>query len=194
MKKTILATAIGLMLSSTLVLAAETQQPSGVVMLPETKTQPQQPTQNKVETEQKPTVETPKFDLIKRKQEIKSLVEQNKITTKPELLYYLDKQDNGVIFNIDQKIAEQKLQFLKDVQELSVDKDKKVAELKQKRNEIESQINQIENENTLRFSILKSQNEINENFMSKVKDATKTDLENERRFILNYSENALKIK
>lgn len=194
MKKTILATAIGLMLSSTLVLAAETQQPSGVVMLPETKTQPQQPTQNKVETEQKPTVETPKFDLIKRKQEIKSLVEQNKITTKPELLYYLDKQDNGVIFNIDQKIAEQKLQFLKDVQELSVDKDKKVAELKQKRNEIDSQINQIENENTLRFSILKSQNEINENFMSKVKDATKTDLENERRFILNYSENALKIK
>lgn len=193
MKKTILATAIGLMLSSTLVLAAETSQPSGVVMLPESNTQPQAVNKQQ-ETAQKQVAEAPKFDLIKRKSEIKSLIEQNKITSKPELFYYLDKQDNGVIFDIDRKIAEQKLQYLKETQDLTVDRDKKIAELKQKQNEINAQMKQLEEDSNLKYNVLKTQNAINEDFMSKVRDATLKDLQNERSFILNYSENTLKIK
>lgn len=189
MKKTILYTAIGLILSSNMALAAESQ-PQGVVMQPQVKSEVTQPNPPTAKTE----MEIPKFDLVQRKNDLKKLIEQNKIKDESDLAYYLDKQDNGVLFNIDQKFAEQKLQYLKERQDIAVEKNKKEQEINQKIKDLTNQLYQLESETNIKLKVSKEQNQINSDFMGKVKEATIKDLANERSFIVNYTKKLLNEK
>lgn len=178
MKKALLSLTIGLALSSS-VFAQQAQNSPENQTSSNTATTEQNVDQTK--NQQKDSI-----DLAARKKDLNELIKKNDIKTFEDLNYFLSKQNNSVMFSLEQKQAEQKLQAKKERDTANENYTKALKDIMTKKQNLEAQLAELNIQHDKELLDIKERSTLNQNYMDKIKEATENDLKTESDFIKAY--------